>query len=113
MLSGPLMNDNLKATRIGGRIVNVGRLAGLSGEVDFNLHALRRITYVGVTFRTRNAAEVEDVVAKTTRALGPALAKGDLRLPVDKVYRLEDASEAFAHMARNAHFGKLVLTNEG
>lgn len=113
MLAGPVMNENLKATRIGGRIVNVGRLAGLSGEVDFNLHALRRITYVGVTFRTRNAAEVEEIVAKTARALGPALVKGDLRLPVDKVYRLEDASEAFAHMARNAHFGKLVLTNGG
>jgi NADPH:quinone reductase len=112
MLAGPVMNENLKATRIGGRIVNVGRLAGLSGEVDFNLHALRRITYVGVTFRTRNAAEVEDIVAKTARALGPALATGELRLPVDKIYRLEDAAEAFAHMARNAHFGKLVLTNE-
>jgi NADPH:quinone reductase len=112
MLAGPVMNANLKATRIGGRIVNVGRLAGLTGEVDFNLHALRRITYVGVTFRTRNAAEIEDIVAKTARALGPALSKGDLRLPVDRVYRLEDAAEAFAHMAQNAHFGKLVLTNE-
>jgi NADPH:quinone reductase len=105
------MNDNLKATRISGRIVNVGRLAGLTGEIDFNLHALRRITYVGVTFRTRNAAEVEDIVAKTATALGPALAKGELRLPIDKVYRLEDASQAFAHMARNDHFGKLVLAN--
>jgi len=113
MLAGPVMNANLKATRIGGRIVNVGRLAGLSGELDFNLHALRRITYVGVTFRTRNAAEIEDIVAKTALAFGPALAKGELRLPVDKVYRLDDASEAFAHMTRNAHFGKVVLTNEG
>lgn len=109
MLAGPLMNENLKATRIGGRIVNVGRLAGLTGEVDFNLHALRRITYVGVTFRTRSGAEVEEIVAKTTRALMPALTKGELRLPIDKVYPLEAANEAFTHMARNAHFGKIVL----
>jgi len=108
-VAGPLMTDNLRATRIGGRIVNVGRLGGNKGELDFDLHALRRITYVGVTFRTRSAAEVEQINALTTAALMPALAKGLLRLPVDKVYPLEQANDAFERMKRNAHFGKIVL----
>ena len=42
---------------------------------------MRRITYVGVTFRTRTGAE------------------------------FEEASEAFERMARNEHFGKIVLSN--
>ena len=111
LVAGPVMNGNLGATRVGGRIVNVGRLAGNSGEVDFDLHSMRRITYVGVTFRTRSAAQVEEIVNKASRALGPALAAGALRLPVDKVYRLEQATEAFERMARNEHFGKIVLAN--
>jgi NADPH:quinone reductase-like Zn-dependent oxidoreductase len=41
----------------------------------------------------------------------PALSAGLLRLPVDKICRLEDASEAFERMARNQHFGKIVLAN--
>ena len=34
-----------------------------------------------------------------------------LRLPIDRVLPLEEASEAFEHMARNKHFGKIVLAN--
>ena len=110
-LAGPLMNGNLQATRIGGRVVNVGRMAGERGKFDFDLHSLRRITYVGVTFRTRSAEQVEEIVARATRALGPALTEGALRMPIDKTYRFEEASEAFERMARNQHFGKIILAN--
>ncbi len=109
-VAGPLMTANLHATRIGGRIVNVGRLAGNRAEFDFDLHALRRITYVGVTFRTRSAAEVEEINRLTTQALLPALAEGRLLLPIDRVYPLDQAPEAFVRMARNEHFGKIVLS---
>ena len=85
-------------------LANSGQL-----QFDFNLHSLRRITYVGVTFRTRSAAEVEDVVARAARVLGPALVDGRLRLPIDKVFPLEDAAAAFERMTRNEHFGKIVL----
>ena len=72
---------------------------------------MRRIAYVGVTFRTRTVEDVEGVVARTTRALGQALSNGDLRMPIDSVYRFEEASEAFERMAQNKHFGKIVLSN--
>lgn len=109
-LAGPLIRGTFQATRIGGRVVNVGRLAGLKGEFDFDLHALRRIHYVGVTFRTRNAAQVEAIIALATQALGPALAAGRLRLPVDQVLALEDGPAALRTMADDLHFGKIVLT---
>lgn len=109
-VAGPLMNGNLAATRIGGRIVNVGRLGGMHGEFNFDLHALRRIHYVGVTFRTRNAAEVEDIMARTTEALLPAMAAGRLTLPIDRVFPLDQAPAALERMQQNAHFGKIVLT---
>lgn len=108
-LSGPVMTPNLRATRIGGRIVNVGRLAGVKGEFDFDLHAFRQITYVGVTFRTRSGAQVEKINALTQQALWPALTEGRLRLPVDAVFPLDQFADAFARMAQNQHFGKIVL----
>ena len=60
-LSGYTVNQNMLATKIKGNIVNVGRLAG--GITDFNcdLHALRRINYKGVTFRTRSLDEIRNV----------------------------------------------------
>lgn len=112
-VAGPLMNGNLRATRIGGRIVNVGRLGGMRGEFDFDLHALRRITYIGVTFRTRSAAEVAEIVAAAAEDLDAALAGNALRLPIDSIYPLEEAPAALEHMAKNGHFGKIVLKHNG
>lgn len=109
MVSGNQANRNLNATRILGRIVNVGRLGGNSGEFDFDLHALRRITYVGVTFRTRSIEEVRDISRRLLEDLGDAIAQGVFSLPIDARFALDDAAAAQAHMRANRHFGKIVL----
>lgn len=109
-VSGPGMNANMAATRIGGRIVNVGRLGGDKAEFNFDLHALRRITYVGVTFRTRNRAEVREINRRMQADLWTHLAKGALRLPIDATFPLDSIADALAHMKANHHFGKIVVT---
>ena len=53
LISAGVANANLEAAALLGRIVNVGRLGGNKGEFDFDKHALKRIDYIGVTFRTR------------------------------------------------------------
>ena len=60
-VSGKAANQNLAATKIKGRIVNVGRLGGTRAEFNFDLHAARRIRYIGVTFRTRTIEEIHDI----------------------------------------------------
>lgn len=109
-VSGPVANGNLKACAILGRIVNVGRLGGMKGEFDFDLHALRRIDYIGVTFRTRSIEEVREIVRKMREDLWPAVEAGRLQLPIDRTFPLDEAAAAQAHMRANAHFGKIVLT---
>ncbi len=108
-LSGAQASQNLKATRVLGRIVNVGRLAGTRAEFDFDLHALKRIQYIGVTFRTRSVEEVREINRRMRADLGAALAAGQLALPIDKTFAFDAAAQALAHMASNAHFGKIVL----
>lgn len=109
LLAGPLFNDTLQATKIGGRIVNVGRMAGNRVEVDLEQHSMRRTQYIGVTFRTRNPAEITEVIARASAALLPALAEGTLKMPVDHVFRFQEFPAAFERMAQNRHFGKIVL----
>src|SRR5690606_21481554 len=58
LVSGEDTNQCMAAAAIGGRIINVGRLGGARAEFDFNLHALRRLSYMGVTFRTRSRDEI-------------------------------------------------------
>ncbi len=109
-VSGGVMNDNLRATRILGRIVNVGRLGGFTGEIDFDLHAARRIDYIGVTFRTRSEAEVEEIIGLMKADLWEAVEAGDLTIPIDKAFPLDQAAEAHQYMNDNQHFGKILLT---
>jgi hypothetical protein len=49
-----------QAASVLGRIVNVGRLGGMKGEFDFELHAMKRIDYIGVTFRTKARGKARD-----------------------------------------------------
>jgi NADPH:quinone reductase len=108
-VSAGVANQNMEAAAILGRIVNVGRLGGMKGEFNFDLHALKRIDYIGVTFRTRSPEEVRTIVRAARADLWSALEAGKLTLPIDKTYPLEKAAEALAHMKANAHFGKIVL----
>jgi NADPH:quinone reductase len=109
-ISASVANQNMKAAAILGRIVNVGRLGGMKGEFDFDLHALKRIAYIGVTFRTRSLDEVRAIVRRMREDLWEAIEAGKLHLPIDRTFPLEEAAAAQAHMRANAHFGKIVLT---
>lgn len=110
MVSAPVSRGNLQATRIKGRIVNVGRLGGQEGAFDFDLHAARRISYIGVTFRTRSVEEVREINRRMRAALWPALEAGRLALPVDRIFPLQEANQALHYMSKNQHLGKIVLT---
>jgi NADPH2:quinone reductase len=109
-ISASVANNNMKATAIRGRIVNVGRLGGAKGEFDFDLHALRRIDYIGVTFRTRSVEEVREINRRMRADLWPAVEAGKLTLPIDRTFSLDEAPHALAHMKANKHLGKIVLT---
>jgi NADPH:quinone reductase-like Zn-dependent oxidoreductase len=110
MVSGATVSATMKATALLGRIVNVGRLGGTKAEFDFDLHALKRIDYIGVTFRTRTIAEVREISRRMTEDLWDAVTAGKLHLPIDRTFRLDEAPAAQAHMRANQHFGKIVLT---
>jgi NADPH2:quinone reductase len=108
-ISASVANANMKAAAVLGRIVNVGRLGGAKGEFDFDLHALKRIAYIGVTFRTRSLDEVRAINRKMHADLWPLVEAGTLALPIDRIFPLDEAAAAQAHMRANAHFGKIIL----
>ena len=109
-ISGPVASQNLKATKVKGRIVNVGRLGGTHADFNFDLHAARRISYIGVTFRTRTIDEIREIFEQVRKDIWPAVEARKLQLPIDKVFAFDDIGKAFAHMEANKHLGKIVVT---
>ena len=70
-VSGPVANQNLKATKVKGRIVNVGRLGGTHGDFNFDLHAARRINISASPFApapSRKSARSSTKSARTSGA---------------------------------------------
>jgi NADPH:quinone reductase len=109
-VSGKVANQNLAATRVKGRIVNVGRLGGTHADFNFDLHAARRIQYIGVTFRTRSIEEIREIFDEVRKDIWPAVEGRKLQLPIDKVFAFNDIGKAFEHMEANRHLGKIVVT---
>lgn len=108
-VSAATINAAMRCTAILGRIVNVGRLGGMKGEFDFDTHATRRISYIGVTHRTRSRDEIRAEYAAMRRDLWQAVEEGRFTIPIDRVFPLDLVVEALGHMKANKHFGKIVL----
>lgn len=102
-----VLRDNIAAARVTGRIVQVGRLGGRHAEIDLDELARKRITLVGVTFRTRSQAEGAEVVRRCLEDLGDQLVR--FRPRIDRVFPLGQILDARAAMQRNEHVGKIVI----
>jgi NADPH2:quinone reductase len=109
MLSGDFVNKNMEATKINGHLINIGRLAGMNGNFNYDLHAKRRLHYVGTTGRTRSVEENLDVAKVANKDLWDHVVDGKIRHVIFKTFRLNEASDALNIMNKNKHFGKLVL----
>ena len=109
MLSGDFVNKNMEATKINGHLINIGRLAGMNGNFNYDLHAKRRLHYVGTTGRTRSVEENLDVARVANKDLWDQVVDGKIRHAIFKTFPLAEAETALNIMNQNKHFGKLVL----
>lgn len=109
MVSGPNVQETLRSAAVRGRIVNVGRLAGGRAAIDLELLALRPLQLIGVTFRTRSAAEIATLVRDMERDVWPWAMAGEIRVPIHREFALKDAPAAHALMRGEPYLGKLVI----
>ncbi|MFO1200717.1 MAG: zinc-binding dehydrogenase [Burkholderiaceae bacterium] len=109
MVGASAVAAHLQAAALGARWVQVGRMGGLVAQLDLDLVSKKRLSLVGVTFRTRDLDEFESVVRTAERDVGPALAGGRFAMPVARTFALDEADRAQEFMRSNAHLGKIVL----
>ncbi len=108
-LGASVFSDNMRCLALKGRLVGVGRMGGKMSQIDLDLLALRRLSLIGVTFRTRTDDERAACVQAAARDLLPAFADGRIRPLIDRVVPMSAVREAHARMQSNQHIGKIVL----
>jgi NADPH:quinone reductase-like Zn-dependent oxidoreductase len=98
-VGAPTWQRSLKALRPGGRLVTCGATGGSFVDLDIRRLFWFQWSLLGSTMGT--SREFADIVA-----LGNA---GRLRPPVDAVYPLAQAAQAYHRLKGGEQFGKLVL----
>lgn len=108
-VGGTVFQDNLRAMAYKGRLVQVGRLATSTSEIDLDFLARWRLRVIGTSFRQRNADETLAASEQFAATMLPAIADGRLRPVVDRVFPLDELQAAYDYMETNAQVGKIVI----
>ncbi|HLH75513.1 MAG TPA: zinc-binding dehydrogenase [Candidatus Binataceae bacterium] len=109
-VGGSMLPDNIKALAIKGRLVSVGRNDSKVGPCDLDEVARKRISIIGVTFRTRSAEEALQCSQRFAEQMLGEFERGRMHPVVDRTFAFEQINDAHAYMLGNAQVGKIVLT---
>lgn len=109
VVGGPALNDNVAMLRENGRLVIIGTLGGVTGELDVSALMARRARVIGTTLRSRAPADKQRILALTRELVWPWIADGTIRVPVQAHIPIERAAEAHEILRQGGHLGKVVL----
>lgn len=113
MVAGDYTQRNLECLAEDGRLVTIAVLGGAQASVNMAGLMVRRQTMTGSTLRPRSA-EFKALLAEDIREnVWPAVAEGELRPAMDRVFPLVQAAAAHARMESGEHIGKIVLAVMG
>jgi len=109
-IGGDVLAPSIAALAVGGRFVTIGRMSGvLTGELDVDRLAERRLHLYGVSNRLRTAPQRAESTKRFVADLMPALADGRIRPIVDRCFPLDDLAAAQAHVEADRHVGKVLM----
>jgi NADPH2:quinone reductase len=108
-VGGPLLADHIRVLAIKGRLVSVGRNAGRVGDCDLDEVARKRVSIIGVTFRTRTPEEALVCSERFAADLLGAFTTGGLKPVLDRTFPFERIADAHAYMLSDAQIGKIVV----
>src|SRR6266480_217483 len=108
-IGAPSLEGDVRVLATGGRVVFIATMAGARAEIDLAVVMRKRARLVGSTLRARSRAEKGEIVTRFRREILPAFASGELRAPVDSVFPVDRAAEAFQRMRDNRNVGKILI----
>lgn len=91
--------ESLKAVRIGGHVSIIGALTGLTKDIEIRLILGGNLRVQGITVGSRESFE----------QMCRAIALHKMKPVIDKVFPFAATTDAFAYMAGQQHFGKIVI----
>ena len=109
MIGGDYFPKHLKLLAMDGRLIHISTSHGNEVALDLRNIMIKRLVITGSTLRWRSVAEKTALRDQIEEHVWPLLEEGRIRPIVDKVFPLDQASEAHKRMHSSQHIGKLLL----
>jgi NADPH:quinone reductase len=109
LVGAPNFAANLGALDTGGRLSIIGVGAGAIAEINLLALMGKRARIHGSTLRARPLEEKADAARRVERHVLPLLEAGDVRVPVEATFALDDVTAAYDRFAEGGKLGKIVL----
>ena len=104
------LKQNIQVIARKGRIVVIGLMGGVKGELDLGQLLAKRASIHGSVLRSRSPEEKAELTGRFSNEMLAHFTTGALRPIIDATLPMKDIQSAHARMDGNETFGKLVLT---
>ena len=102
--------QNIKVIAKQGRIVVIGLMGGVKGELNLGLLLAKRASIHGSVLRSRSPEEKAALTKSFAESMLPHFSTGALQPIIDATLPMSEVEEAHRRMDANETFGKLVLS---
>jgi NADPH:quinone reductase-like Zn-dependent oxidoreductase len=109
MVGANYFERNLSLLKVRGRLVFIATLSGSQTELDLGTLMRRRLRLIGSVLRPRTIEEKVEIKEWFMDLFWSRLEEGTIQPVIDSEYPIQQANEAFQHMAANKNIGKIVL----
>ena len=109
MVGGDYLKREISCLADDGRLVIIGLLGGVRGELPLAQVLMRRLTVTGSTLRPRSVAYKASIAQALRKHVWPLIDAGKIRPMIHASFPLDQAAEAHRVMEAGQHIGKLVL----
>ena len=108
-VGAPYLAQNLNVLRTRGRLIVVSTLGGTTAPLSLRTLMTKRLRINGTMLRARPYDQKIEATRDFERDVMPLLADGAIRVPIDRVFAIEDAAAAHDYIAKDSNFGKVVF----
>ncbi|HUP84052.1 MAG TPA: zinc-binding dehydrogenase [Acidimicrobiales bacterium] len=112
LVGAPNFAADLGALETGGRISIIGVGGGAIAELNLLALMGKRARIHGSTLRSRPLEEKAEAARRLERSVLPLLEAGDVRVPVEATFPLDEVEAAYQRFAEGGKLGKIVLVLE-
>lgn len=108
-VGGKYINQDLECLLFGGKLINIGLMAGSTSEINLALVLRKNLQIIGSTIRNKPNKLKAKLTSKLEELILPAIKAKKIKVVIDKIFAITDITKAHEYLATNKNTGKVLF----